>query len=409
MKIFNNIVSNLVVIHATVFVLLVLFITANGCSTNNKKSFRKGDEPSVLQDSLVVVATIDSPFVYVNKGDTLGFLIDFIDRFSENQGVFITYQLCGDFSKALQVFLSDSSQCMFFTQGHQQVVPKKLIFSKHILERNLSLKADVLTNLLLLNHFPLFQSNRIRNHVMFSGIRGDSSSVFKIISLFALKAKDSLQLNRLNSFITSVANRADIAFLKHYYFKTLLPLSMRRYRAPFLQHGRISPYDPCFKEVTKSNGMDWKLLAAIAFKESGFNPTALGAGGAYGIMQFMPFVAAKYGIDGKSTPEQQIRAGCKLVYNTYRNWNKIPSEEQRIKFTLASYNAGQGHVMDAQRLAEKYGLNPMVWDDNVQLMVNNLSLPKYYLDPLVKSGPYHGHAGQYANTVYQIYLSWKAV
>ena len=93
----------------------------------------------------------------------------------------------------------------------------------------------------------------------------------------------------------------------------------------------------------------------------------------------------------------------------YKLWKSIPSEEQRIKFMLASYNAGQGHVLDAQRLAVKYGMNPLVWDNNVQIMVQNLSLSKYYNDTLVKSGAYHGNAAHYANTVYQIYLSWKTI
>jgi membrane-bound lytic murein transglycosylase F len=246
-------------------------------------------------------------------------------------------------------------------------------------------------------------------HLFFQGLQASAESVLKVPSCFAVNSSDSLQLKRLDAFITRVENRADIAFLKHFYFKIQLPLSMRRYRVPFAVNGQVSPFDASFKKNAKFFAIDWKLVAAIAFKESRFNPVAVGSGGAYGLMQFMPFVASKYKIDGKSTPDEQIRAGCRLVHNSYRAWNSIESEEQRIKFTLASYNAGQGHVLDAQRLAKKYGLNPQVWDDNVQLMVNNLSLAKYYKDPLVKSGPYHGHADQYANLVYQIYLSWKAI
>ena len=70
-------------------------------------------------------------------------------------------------------------------------------------------------------------------------------------------------------------------------------------------------------------------------------------------------------------------------------------------------NAGKAHIDDAQRLAAKHGLNPLVWDNNVQLMVNNLSLSKYYTDEVVQFGAYHGQADIYANLVYQIYLSWK--
>jgi membrane-bound lytic murein transglycosylase F len=103
----------------------------------------------------------------------------------------------------------------------------------------------------------------------------------------------------------------------------------------------------------------------------------------------------------------QVAAGMKLLHKMNLGWSGIPDIEQRTKFTLASYNAGNGHILDAQRLAAKHGYNPMIWDGHVQLMVANLSSPTYYNDPLVKSGAYRGHADSYANIVYQIYQSWK--
>ena len=48
-----------------------------------------------------------------------------------------------------------------------------------------------------------------------------------------------------------------------------------------------------------------------------------------------------------------------------QGFGKVTDPVEKIKFTLASYNAGIGHIYDAQRLAEKYGKNPYVWDDNV--------------------------------------------
>ena len=365
--------------------------------------------PEVLVDSMVVVAWVDSPIVHITKNDSSGFLIDFINRFSEENSLHISYRLYQHFSQALEAFIKHPNHLLFIPSLHSSIAPTDLPFSKPILERNLPLTSELLSVLLTVNYPRFFSSEHPVHPLFFKCLLGNAETVLKVPSCFASNASDSLQLKRLDAFIARVENRADIAFLKHFYFKIQLPLSMRRYRVPFAINGQVSPFDASFKKNAKSYSIDWKLVAAIAFKESRFNPVAVGSGGAYGLMQFMPFVASKYHIDGKSTPDEQIRAGCKLVYNSYRTWNSIESEEQRIKFTLASYNAGQGHVLDAQRLAKKYGLNPQVWDDNVQLMVNNLSLAKYYKDPLVKSGPYHGHADQYANLVYQIYLSWKAI
>jgi len=390
------------------FIWVVIFASSCGKTPSKINTDSRG-EPQELVDSIVVVAWVDSAFVKVTEKDTSGFLVDFINRFSEENSINVTYKLYHHLSQALEAFLKHPNHFLFVPSVHSSVQIKSFRFSKSIIERNLPLTNELLSSLLTLNYSRYFSSNHPLSHLFFQGLQGSAETVLKVPTCFAANGSDSLQLKRLDAFITRVENRADIAFLKHFYFKIQLPLSMRRYRVPFAINGQVSPFDASFKKHAKSFSIDWKLIAAIAFKESRFNPVAVGSGGAYGLMQFMPFVASKYKVDGKSTPDEQIRAGCRLVYNSYKAWNSIESEEQRIKFTLASYNAGQGHVMDAQRLAKKYGLNPQVWDDNVQLMVNNLSLAKYYKDPLVKSGPYHGHADQYANLVYQIYLSWKAI
>lgn len=360
-----------------------------------------------LVDSIIVIACLDSVFVKVNSKDTSGYLLDFIQRFSEENMLSVSYKLFTHFSEAFHDFLNHPNRILLLPSTHASVIPKGFLLSKPVLERNLPLTQSILTELVTTNHARFFAAKSFVHNVMYGALKGNLSTNLNVLTSFAVNHQDSLQLDRLNGFITRTEHRADIAFLKHYYFKIGLPSSMRRYRNPWLTKGNISPFDDSFKKYSKSYALDWKLVAAISFKESRFNPIAVGAGGAYGLMQFMPFVAKKYQIDGKSTPDQQIRAGCKFLSNAFRSWNSITSEEQRIKFTLASYNAGTGHILDAQRLAVKYGLNPQVWDGNVQLMVNNLSLPKYYKDSLVRSGPYHGHAHQYANLVYQIYLSWK--
>ncbi len=65
--------------------------------------------------------------------------------------------------------------------------------------------------------------------------------------------------------------------------------------------------------------------------------------------------------------------------------DEIANEEERRKFVFASYNAGRGHILDAQRLAEKNGDNPDSWED-VSYWLLQLSKKKYYNDPVVKYG-----------------------
>jgi membrane-bound lytic murein transglycosylase F len=68
----------------------------------------------------------------------------------------------------------------------------------------------------------------------------------------------------------------------------------------------------------------------------------------------------------------------------------VPDSLDRIKFTMASFNAGLGHVEDAQRLALKKGLKPDVWENNVEKMILALSYPKNFSDPVVKYGYVRG-------------------
>ena len=149
------------------------------------------------------------------------------------------------------------------------------------------------------------------------------------------------------------------------------------------------------------------MIAAVAFKESRFNPNARGFGGAYGMMQFMPNTGPHFGVYPESSPEVQINGGGRYLSSLYKRWASITDEQIRMQFTLASYNAGTGHIEDAQRLARAAGLNANVWDDNVALMVKKLKDPAFYRSELVRCGAYRGAAPSYVAHVIGIYSRWK--
>tara|TARA_B100001287_G_C22660512_1_gene520092 strand:- start:602 stop:1945 length:1344 start_codon:yes stop_codon:yes gene_type:complete len=170
---------------------------------------------------------------------------------------------------------------------------------------------------------------------------------------------------------------------------------------------RLSEYDEMFKASALKRNWDWRFLASIAYQESRYNPNAIGFGGAYGMMQFMPNTGPSFGVYPESPPEVQIDAGMQYIDQLYNSWKNIESREQRLKFTLASYNAGKGHVQDAVRLAEKLGYNPSIWDENVELMIELLSDPFYYRNPPVKYGAYRGPAKTYVKSIYSRYILWR--
>jgi membrane-bound lytic murein transglycosylase F len=169
----------------------------------------------------------------------------------------------------------------------------------------------------------------------------------------------------------------------------------------------LSEYDELFKASALKRNWDWRFLASIAYQESRYDPNARGFGGAYGMMQFMPNTGPSFNVFPDSPPAIQIDAGMRYIDQLFNQWDRIESREQRLKFTLASYNAGKGHIDDAVRLAEKLGYNPLVWDDNVELMIKNLSIPEYYRNKPVKYGAYRGPAKNYVKSIYSRYMSWK--
>ena len=91
-------------------------------------------------------------------------------------------------------------------------------------------------------------------------------------------------------------------------------------------------------------------------------------------------------------------------------WSMVTDPLQRKKFSLASYNAGRGHILDAQRLAKKHGLNPNIWDDNVEQMLLNLSKQEYYQDEVVRHGMVRSRTTyNYVREVTERYFEWIAI
>ena len=128
-------------------------------------------------------------------------------------------------------------------------------------------------------------------------------------------------------------------------------------------------------------------------------------------MQLMPRTASRFGVGRKSSPESHIRAGVNFIkWLDNRFDDEITDPVERTKFVLASYNVGKGHVDDARRLAEKYGADPNVWEDNVELWLLNKSQPNYYRDPVVKYGYARGiETYNYVKQVIDRYEHYKNI
>ena len=221
---------------------------------------------------------------------------------------------------------------------------------------------------------------------------------------FALRPKSKILKEKLDAFLQTYIASEAYTQLKKRYFDYIASTPTEFYLTP---KGALSPFDALFKKAAQTYNWDWKVLAAVAFKESRFNPNARGFGGAYGLMQFMPNTGPQFGVFPESSPEVQIKGGMRYLQSMSKRWASISDEQTRLQFTLASYNAGMSHIEDAQRLARAAGLNPNVWDGNVALMVNKLDEPQFYRSELVRCGAYRGQATSYVAKVLAIYARWK--
>ena len=151
----------------------------------------------------------------------------------------------------------------------------------------------------------------------------------------------------------------------------------------------ISAYDDMMRRAAAESGHDWRLLSAIAYHESRFNPEAVSKGGAFGLMQIMPRVAEQFNVPQEEAfePEMNIRLASKLLNKISRSLKL--SEEDRLSLMLASYVGGIGHVRDAQRLAAKYSEDPENWEV-VSRYLELKGQPEYYEDSAVRCGRFTG-------------------
>jgi len=150
--------------------------------------------------------------------------------------------------------------------------------------------------------------------------------------------------------------------------------------------GKLCKYDELLKRAAAELGWDWRLLAAQTYQESRFEPHARSWAGAVGLLQLMPPTARQFGVGDPLDPEQNVQGAVNFLKWLRNYWSdRIPDDAERLKFILASYNTGAGHVQDAQRLAEKYGGDPKKWDDVAYWLLQK-STQQYSTDPVVKFG-----------------------
>lgn len=213
---------------------------------------------------------------------------------------------------------------------------------------------------------------------------------------WAVRQNSPELLRAINQWIAEEKKSDDYYVIYNKYFKNTKSFRGRIQSDLYSKNGnKISPYDEIIKANAPKIGWDWRFLSSQVYQESRFDPQATSWVGASGLIQLMPATAKEVGVGNSFNPEQNVSGGVKYLGKMRNYFEAVEDSIQQVKFTLAAFNCGAGHVFDAMRLAEKHGKDPNVWDENVEEYMLKLADKKYYHDEVVRNGfvrgaePYH--------------------
>lgn len=141
------------------------------------------------------------------------------------------------------------------------------------------------------------------------------------------------------------------------------------------------------------------MMVAQGYQESQLDQSRRSPRGAVGIMQLLPTTAADplVGVNGiDKDAEKNILAGIKYMAVLRDKYLTDPAigEKSKVLMTFAAYNAGPGNLNKFRRLAEKSGLNPNIWFDNVEIAASRIVGQETV---------------QYVSNIYKYYVAYELI
>lgn len=217
---------------------------------------------------------------------------------------------------------------------------------------------------------------------------------------WAVNPDDTELLAKINLFFAQMEADGSLERLYNRYFDVNHDQNYNELESFHRRIKRNLPtYQNSIRQSAYQHEFDWRLIAAMIYQESQFNPNAVSYHGASGLMQLMPKTASSLGLPAANIydPHKNIAAGVKYLKRMYDLFDEVEEETNRIRLALAAYNAGVGHVLDARKLAEERGLDKNLWE-NIGPMLKLLMQKEYY--STVKYGYCNGNeTSNYVNNV----------
>lgn len=226
----------------------------------------------------------------------------------------------------------------------------------------------------------LVNSNELAmNQVYFPNVRvafdlGETASM----SWMVPAGTDLSLLNEANHFLDEALKNGTLQRLKDRYYGHVDVLGyVGAYTfAKHLQQ-RLPRYEKFFHQSARKHYIDWRLLAAIGYQESLWEPSATSKTGVRGLMMLTQRTAQAMGVSNRLDPRQSIEGGARYLAHVMESLPDSIEQPDRTWFALAAYNVGGGHLEDARKLAQAEGLNPNKWLD-VKTMLPRLAQKQWY-------------------------------
>lgn len=440
-------------IHSTIAILFILLLlncfscTQNHSGDNVKKNIvQKRSHP--LPDTLNV-GTLYSPTSYfIYKEEAMGYEYDMVQNFAKDKGIIVKLKVVGNINKLVELldsgyidlaayeipitseYKNSVIHCGVQNITNQVLVQPKSNHNKRVndvidlvgktvyvekdskyeqrirnlnneLGGGLNIKTISKDTLIEEDMIEMVSNGKIPMTIIDSDVAKFNSTYYNDLDIslpISLEQKSSWAVNLKSKWLADSIDawakgkkaNDDVKHLQRRYFEMSKTIELYgKFGGKMLKKGKISHYDELFQIYGRKIKWDWRLLAAQAYNESGFNNKVVSWAGARGIMQIMPRTAANYGlsINDIENPEKNIATSVKIIASLEKMFKyKVVDSKERLKFILASYNSGPAHILDAIALAEKYGRNAQKWDGHVRDMLIMKSRPEYYNDPVVKYG-----------------------
>ena len=413
------------------FVLLCFCACQQAKNNDNEQQLLLNDLPQIFEQKELCVITLESSLSYFTDGDNvMGYEYTLCSDYTESLGVDLRFIVARNLEEMRQLLLSGKGDIIVYRMPMSKENKELMAFANNVQKTSpvlIQSLNDTITDATGLVGRQVYTRKYSRYWHLLNNLNEELGGGIDIVEVDSLNIDQLIRkvaegeysltvadyevamLNRM--FVPNFNSSVSLGLEQEYawavrktspellnsinswyeprriYYEKLKNRNhnLKKYfgESSFQKVGQISPFDSLFQIYAPQIGWDWRLLAALSYHESRFNPQIISYAGAVGLMQLMPRTAERFGVDSTMIfePEYNILASVQYIKRLDGYFRKVKDEQERKKFILASYNSGPAHIFDARALAKKYGENPGIWFNSVEnyLLLKSKGIFRYHM------------------------------